>query len=108
MSASPFAAAAQNDAEPDAHTQTPDLRLQVLGIKKKLEEAATECGSLQNSLVSQHQLEHLLKQGRTHLQDLRGRLQQMTVERDRLNGELNDQTTAHQREVARLQIQVDE
>ena len=113
MSTLPFAAARQTDVEPDSATEaggpgSVDVREQVLGLKKKLEEAAGEFGRLQTNLVSQQQLEDLLKQGRAHLQDLRARLLQTTAERDRLQTELAELKAAHQREVDRLQAQIDE
>src|SRR5688572_10641618 len=105
MSTLPFAAARQSDseswpsessdaapaepkAEPKVRTEPNDVRQQVLGLKKKLEEAASEFGDLQTNLASQQQLEQLLRQGRIHLQDLRARLQQVTAERDRLVAQL--------------------
>jgi chromosome segregation ATPase len=95
-------------AAPAAAAETPDVKQQVLGLKKKLEEVATEFGHLQDSLASQQQLEQLLRQGRAHLQDLRGRLQQVTAERDRLDAEVTDLKTVHEREVDQLQIQIDQ
>jgi hypothetical protein len=125
MSTLPFAAARQTDAEswpsesadaPRAETkaeatiqtQPADVRQQVLGLKKKLEEAASEFGHLQTNLASQQQLEQLLRQGRTHLQDLRTRLQQVTAERDRLDAELTEHKAAHRIELDRLQNQIEE
>lgn len=97
----------EGNAESGPQTETADVRQQVLGLKRKLEEAASEFGRLQSSLASQQQLEQLLRQGRIHLQDLRSRLQQITAERDRLETELRDHKVAHQREVDRLQTQMD-
>jgi hypothetical protein len=88
--------------------EAPDVKQQVLGLKKKLEEAASEFGHLQNSLASQQQLEQLLRQGRAHLQDMRGRLQEATAERDRLGVEITELKAVHEREVERLQIQIDQ
>lgn len=95
-------------AEPCAPAEPPDVRQQVLGLKKKLEEAATDFGHLQSSLVSHQQLEQLLRQGRTHLQEMRTRLVQVTAERDRLATELTEQKTAHQTELDRLHNQIEE
>jgi hypothetical protein len=113
MSTLPFATARQTDVEPDSATEpggpgTVDVREQVLGLKKKLEEAAGDFGRLQTNLASQQQLEDLLKQGRAHLQDLRARLLQTTAERDRLQTEFAEYKVAHQREVDRFQAQIDE
>ena len=125
MSTLPFTAARQTDAEslpsesadapraetkaePTAQSEPIDVRQQVLSLKKKLEEAASEFGHLQSNLASQQQLEQLLRQGRIHLQDLRTRLQQVTAERDRLDAELTEHKAAHQIEVARLQNQIEE
>jgi hypothetical protein len=85
-----------------------DSLQQLIALKKKLEDAASDCDQLQGTLTSQQRLEHLLLQGRTHLQGLRARLEQVTAERDRLQIELNDRQTTHQQEVERLQIQVGE
>jgi chromosome segregation ATPase len=95
-------------AEPTAASGAIDTQQQLLALKQKLEEAVGECEHLQGSLTSQQQLEQLLLQGRTHLQDLRTRLQHMTAERDRLQIELSDRQTAHQHEVERVQIQLGE
>jgi chromosome segregation ATPase len=113
MSTLPFATARQPDVEPDSTTEpggpgTIDVREQVLGLKKKLEEAAGDFGRLQTNLASQQQLEDLLRQGRAHLQDLRARLLQTTAERDRVQTEFAEYKEAHQREVDRLQAQIDE
>ena len=100
----------QTDArpEPDAHTETADVRQQMLALKRKLEDAAADVGRVQSTVTSLEKLEQLLKQGRTHLQDLRGRLQEMTAERDQLKTEIGDHQIAHQRTVERLQEQIDE
>jgi chromosome segregation ATPase len=129
MSALPVATALETDVEspettnsaespePARHEHAPetssandggDVRLQVLGLQKKLEETAVEFGRLRTNIASQQQLQDLLKQGRVHLQDLRSRLQQTTADRDRLEAELSDHKTAHQREVDRLQAQLDD
>jgi chromosome segregation ATPase len=96
------------NAEPVATSGAIDTQQQLFALKHKLEEAVGECEQLQSSLTSQQQLEQLLLQGRTHLQDLRARLQHTTAERDRLQIELSDRQTAHQHEVERLQIQLGE
>jgi chromosome segregation ATPase len=98
----------ETSTDPKAQAETADARQQMLALKKKLEEAASDFGRLQNSLASQQQLEQLLRQGRIHLQDLRSRLQQMTAERDRIETDFSDHKTAHQREVDRLQTKIDE
>jgi chromosome segregation ATPase len=113
MSTLPFATARQTDVQPDSAAEpgvpgAVDVRDQVLGLKKKLEEAAGDFGRLQTNLASQQQLEDLLKQGRAHLQDLRAKLLQVTAERDRLQTEFGEYKSAHQREVDRLQAQIDE
>lgn len=106
--ADPARAEATAHAEPCAQAEPADVRQQVLGLKKKLEEAATDFGHLQSSLVSHQQLEQLLRQGRTHLQEMRTRLVQMTAERDRLTAELSEQKSAHQSELDRLHNQIEE
>jgi len=94
--------------DPPVPTGAIDALQQLIALKKKLEDAASECEHLEGTLTSQQQLEHLLLQGRTHLQDLRARLQQVTAERDRLQIELSERQTAHQQEAERLQIQLGE
>src|SRR5215210_1643466 len=84
--------------EPAAQAEHYDARQQVIHLKRYLEEAANECGRLQSSLVSQQQLEQLLKQGRIHLQDLQSRLLQITGERDQLKTDFTDHKIASQRE----------
>jgi len=80
----------------------------MLALKRKLEDAAADVGRVQSTVTSLEKLEQLLKQGRTHLQDLRGRLQEMTAERDQLKTEIGDHQIAHQRTVERLQEHIDE
>jgi chromosome segregation ATPase len=103
----PVAVESRN-AEPAAPGGAIDTQHQLLALKQKLEEAVGECEQLQSSLTSQQQLEQLLLQGRTHLHDLRARLQHMTAERDRLQIELSERQTEHQHESERLQIQLGE
>jgi hypothetical protein len=94
--------------EPAAQAERYDARQQVIDLKRTLEEAANECGRLQSSLVSQQQLEQLLKQGRIHLQDLQSRLLLVTAERDQLKTEFTDHKIASQREIERLQTGLEE
>lgn len=107
MSVVPFNASPDSPAEPgsQAQAQASDARHQMGTLKQKLEEAVGQIDALQNTLASQEQLEALLKQGRAHLQDLRGRLQQVTAERDRLQTEAIDTKNAHRAEVDALQRQ---
>ena len=102
------AAVESRNVEPAVPTGALDSQQQLIALKKKLEDAVSECEQLQGTLTSQQQLEHLLLLGRTHLHDLRARLQQMTAERDRLQIELSDRQSAHQHELERLQIQLGE
>ena len=95
----------QIQVEP-VQTDADQVQQQVSALKKKLEDAANEVGSLQRSITSQQQLEQLLRQGRAHLQDLRNRLQEVSGDRDRLVTELNARKTAHQREVEELEQQL--
>lgn len=99
----------------NAERPASDPGQQVRNLKRRLEDAAAELGRLQSSFDAQHNLEQLLRQGRTHLQDLRARLQQATDERDRLQsererleGELAQRRTSHEREIERLQSQIEE
>jgi chromosome segregation ATPase len=107
MSVVPFNTSPASDGEGSAQPEAPDPRQRMLGVKRKLEEASGEIEALQSSLASQQELEKLLKQGRAHLQDLRNRLQQTAADRDRLQAELADSATAHQRDVEQLVQQVD-
>jgi chromosome segregation ATPase len=56
----------------------------------------------------QQELEQLLRLGRAHLQDLRARLQLTATEGDRLQAEIADSASAHQRAVDALQGQMDD
>src|SRR5687767_525027 len=107
MSVVPFNTSPGSDAEAPAQLEAADARQRMLGVKRKLEEASGEIEALQSSLASQQELEKLLKQGRAYLQDLRSRLQQTAADRDRLQGELADSVTAHQRDVEQLERQMD-
>lgn len=109
MSVVPFTASPE-DAETTAPTLTEaaDARQRMLAVKRKLDEALSEIDSVQTNLASQHDLEQLLKQGRTHLQDLRNRLQQTAGERDRLQAELAESARTHQRAVEQIERQMDD
>jgi chromosome segregation ATPase len=89
-------------------TDAADARQRMVEVKRKLDEAVRDIDTLQTTLASQHDLEQLLKQGRTHLQDLRTRLQQTVAERDRLQAELVDAAKAHQRAVEQIERQMDD
>ena len=80
----------------------------MLAVKRTLDEASAAVESLQGALAAQHELEQLLKQGRTHLQDLRARLQQAEEQREQDRAELVESRTAHQRDAEQLQQQLDE
>src|SRR5918993_4729752 len=108
MSVVPFSASPDSAAEPETPMQAVDARHQMVAVKQKLEEAVGQIDALQTTLAAQDQLEQLLKQGRTHLHDLRARLQQVTAERDRLQTEAVDTKNAHRAEVDQLQRQMDD
>lgn len=108
MSVVPFSAAPGPDASSPAHTDAADAGQRMLDIKRKLEETAAQIEGLQRGLSTQAELEQLLKQGRTHLQDLRGRLQQATAERDRAQAELADMKRTHQGSLDQLTRQMDD
>ena len=82
MSVVPFATSSGSDPAA-APTDAADARQQMLAVKRTLDEASAAVESLQGALAAQHELEQLLKQGRTHLQDLRARLQHAEEERER-------------------------
>lgn len=107
MNVVPFATTPGSDPG-STMIEASDARQRMLAVKKTLDEASAAVESLQGALAAQHELEQLLKQGRAHLQDLRGRLQQVEAERDRLQAELTDSRATHQREVEALQRQADE
>ena len=108
MSVVPFSASPASDTTEPAQTEAADARQRMLALKRKLDEAAADVDSIQSTLASQHDLEQLLKQGRTHLQDLRNRLQQTIGERDRLQAELVESAKAHQQAVEQMERQMDD
>src|SRR5215212_9296286 len=106
MSVVPFTASpTATDTTTTPHTEAADARQRMLEVKRKLDEAASDIDSLQTTLASQHDLEQLLVQGRTHLQELRNRLEQTVVERDRLKAELAESANTHQRAVEQVERQ---
>jgi chromosome segregation ATPase len=105
MSVVPFATSSGSDPAP---TDAADARQQILAVKRTLDEATSAVESLQGALAAQHELERLLKQGRTHLQDLQTRLQHAEEQREQYRAELVESRTAHQRDVEQLQRQRDE
>lgn len=108
MSVVPFTASPDSDAGTPTQTDAVDARQRMLGVKRRLEDVSGEIESIQSSLVSQHELELLLKQGRGHLQELRGRLQTTATERDRLQAELAGSANAHQHAIVQLERQADD
>ena len=103
MSVVPFATSPGAEDAGTAPSDAADARQRMLVVKRTLDEAAAAVESLQSTLAAQQELEHLLKQGRTHLQDLRARLQRTEDDRDRLHAELGDSRRQHQRDVDALQ-----
>ena len=108
MSVVPFASSPDSEDAGPAPTDAADARQRMLAVKRTLEDASAAVESLQSTLAAQHELEQLLKQGRTHLQDLRARLQRTEEERDRFRNELSDSQRTHQRDVDQLRQQLDE
>jgi chromosome segregation ATPase len=102
MSTIPSNSSPHADSEPAGENTAAEAGQQLVGLKKNLEEAARQIGSLQSLLATQHQLEQLLKQGRAHLEELRGRLQQVTAERDDLRIELQKATAERTRLASQL------
>jgi hypothetical protein len=96
------------DIAPATDVTKPDVGQQLIDLQAQLEHAAVKCANLQQGLATQQQLEQLLRQGRTHLHDLRARLQQTTAERNQLATELNERKTAYLRELDRLETQLQE
>jgi hypothetical protein len=108
MNVVPFATSPGSEDGGPEQTDAADARQRILVVKRTLEEASVAVESLQGALAAQHELEQLLKQGRTHLQDLRARLQRAEDERDQFRTELADSRRMHQRDVDQLQQQLDE
>ena len=108
MSVVPFSASPDPDASVSAQTDAIDARQRMQGVKRMLEEVSGEINAIQTTLASQQELEQLLKQGRAHLHDLRGRLQLAGAERDRLQAEVADSSKAHQRAIEQLERQMDD
>jgi DNA repair exonuclease SbcCD ATPase subunit len=109
MSVVPFTATpGSGDTTPSTQIDAADARQRMVAVKLKLDEVSAEIDAVQTTLASQHDLEQLLKQGRTHLQDLRNRLQQTVSERDKLQAELAESAKAHQRAVEQIERQMDD
>lgn len=108
MNVVPFTASQESDATAPEQTDVVDARQRMQGVHQKLQDVTGEIESIQSALASQQELEQLLKQGRAHLQDLRARLQLTATERDRLQAELADSASAHQRTIEQLQVQMDD
>jgi chromosome segregation ATPase len=108
MSVVPFTTSPGSDAAAPAQTDAVDARQRMLVVKRKLDEVSSEVDSLQSTLASQQDLEQLLKQGKTHLQDLRSRLQQTAAERDRLQAELVESGKAHQRAIEQIEREMED
>jgi chromosome segregation ATPase len=98
----------EHDADASGRSTIEDVRKEVLDLQTRLEDAATECARLHRNLEAHQNLEELLKQGRAHLMDLRGKFQQATADRDRLATELSEHKNFHEREVDRLQTEIQE
>lgn len=75
-------------------------RLEVALQDKASPQTAIERAQLQQTLVKQSQLEQLLKQGKTHLVELRIRLDDAAAERDGLATELSELKNVHQQLIA--------
>jgi len=108
MSVVPFSASPESDATSPAETDATDARQRMLIVKQKLDEAASELVAVQSNLASQQDLEQLLKQGRTHLQEMRNRLQQTAAERDQLQVQLTESAKAHEHAIEQLERQTDD
>jgi chromosome segregation ATPase len=108
MSVVPFSASPGSDAAAPEQTDATDARQRMLIVKQKLDEAASELETVQSNLASQQDLEQLLKQGRTHLQELRNRLQQTAAERDQLQVQLAESAKAHQHAIEQIERQMDD
>lgn len=108
MSVVPFTASQDSDSIASAQTDAADARRRMLDVTHKLQDVAGDIEAIQHALASQQELEQLLKQGKAHLQDLRGRLQQISAERDRLQAEVADSAHAHQRTVEELERHMDD
>lgn len=108
MNVVPFSAQPDSDGAAPGHIEAVDAHQRMFAVKRKLEEASAEVESLQAGLAAQQELEQLLKLGRTHLQDLRTRLQQAAAERDGLKAELSDRRSLYERDTEQLRRQMEE
>jgi chromosome segregation ATPase len=108
MNVVPFSAQPDSDGAAPGHIEAVDAHQRMFAVKRKLEEASAEVESLQAGLAAQQELEQLLKLGRTHLQDLRTRLQQAAAERDGLKAELSDSRSLYERDTEQLRRQMEE
>jgi len=108
MSVVPFSAAPGSDEAGGGQIDAGDARERMLLLKQKLDEALGDIESIRGSLAAQQQLEQLLVQGRTHLHDMRGRLQQTASERDAVQAELAATRKTHQHEIDQFQRQIDD
>ena len=82
-------------AEPTPHTMK-NVSVELKELEAKLEESETDRDRQERALSRLPQLEQLLKQGRTHLQDLRTRLDEATAERNRLAAQLANREVANE------------
>ncbi|MCM3880836.1 MAG: PAS domain-containing protein [Vicinamibacterales bacterium] len=87
--------AALFDAEQRQPTDASSEKLHML--ESKIKEVEADRQRIEQSLAKLPQLEMLLKQGRTHLQDLRTRLVEATQERDRLAAQLGGREVENER-----------
>jgi PAS domain S-box-containing protein len=87
--------AALFDAEQRQPTDASSEQLHML--ESKIKEVEADRQRIEQSLAKLPQLEMLLKQGRTHLQDLRTRLVEATQERDRLAAQLGGREVENER-----------
>jgi chromosome segregation ATPase len=108
MSVVPFSASPDSEAEAPAQTDAVDARQRMQTVKHTLENVSGEIDSIQRTLASQQELEQLLKQGRAHLQDLRGRLQQALADREAVQAQLAESTKASQLAIEGLERELDD
>src|SRR5688572_1424872 len=108
MSVVPFSASSEPDSGASAQTDAIEARERMETVRQALADVSGEIDLIQKTLASQQELEQLLKQGRAHLQDLRGRLQLAVAERDKVQAEFAECTKANQTAIDALERELDD
>jgi chromosome segregation ATPase len=100
----------QKLAEERSQSHMTDVSGRVQELEASLQKSESERSRLERALVQLPQLEQLLKQGRTHLQALRVKLDETSRERDQLAARVTEREAAHEQlwnEQANLQLSLE-